>query len=66
VCAGADPAFYLGGVRKIGEGSGDRLGPQRGQDSALVGGPGGGAPWEIPHFDVLWTQFHGSKACKIF
>jgi hypothetical protein len=59
---GADPAFYLGGGRKIGEGSGDRLGPQRVQGSALVGGPGGEAPRELLHFDVLGTQFHGSKA----
>ena len=43
--AGADPAFYWGGRgRKIGEGSGDRLGPQRVQGRALVEGPGGEAP----------------------
>jgi hypothetical protein len=36
------------------------------QDSALVGGPGGEAPRELLHFDVLGTQFHGSKACKMF
>jgi hypothetical protein len=37
VLSGAPPA-------KIGEGSGNRLGPQRVQGNALVGGPGGGAP----------------------
>jgi hypothetical protein len=36
------------------------------QGSSLVGGPGGQAPWELLHFDVLRTQFHGSKACKIY
>jgi hypothetical protein len=36
------------------------------QDSALVGGQGGEALRELLHFDVLRTQIHGSKACKIF
>jgi hypothetical protein len=50
VFRGADPAFYLGG-RKIGEGSGDHVGPQWVQGSALVGGQ------ELLHFDVLGPNF---------
>jgi hypothetical protein len=60
-------SFLLRGWgRKIGEGSGDRLSPQLVQGSTLVEGLGDEASWELMHFDVLGTQFHGSKECKYF